>query len=96
VGTEPPIQPNPQQPQRDEEAGIAALRLAASSFAGPLPPPDLLRAYENLCAGSADRIISMAEAESRHRQGLENRTTDAQINGMNREFDEARAGQLCA
>jgi len=38
----------------------------------------------------------MAEAESRHRQGLENRTTDAQINGMKREFQEARVGQLCA
>jgi uncharacterized membrane protein len=38
----------------------------------------------------------MAEQESRHRQGLECRAADAQIDGMGREFKEARVGQLCA
>ena len=65
----------------------------------PVLKPTSVRSFQllieqNLGLGYIEGV--MAEAESRHRQGLENRTTDAQINGMNREFDEARAGQLCA
>jgi uncharacterized membrane protein len=38
---------------------------------GPLPPPDLLREYERLVPGSAERIISMAVSQSEHRKSLE-------------------------
>lgn len=30
---------------------------------GPLPAPESLAQYENICPGAADRIISMAESE---------------------------------
>lgn len=45
--------------------------IAAQSFSGPLPPPEMLRKYEELLPGSADRIISIAERQSSHRQKLE-------------------------
>jgi uncharacterized membrane protein len=38
---------------------------------GPLPPPEVLREYEETLPGSAERIISMAERQARHRQELE-------------------------
>lgn len=46
---------------------------AASAFAGPLPPPDLLAKYEKALPGLADRIVTMAEAEGAHRRRLHQR-----------------------
>lgn len=44
---------------------------AFAGWAGPYPPPDLLRGYEDVLPGSADRIISMAERQQEHRHSLE-------------------------
>jgi uncharacterized membrane protein len=38
---------------------------------GPLPPPDALAQYERVFPGLAERIVTMAETQSRHRQTLE-------------------------
>ncbi len=43
----------------------------AYSFSGPLPPPETLEKYNQVLPGAAERIISMAEQQSRHRQALE-------------------------
>jgi uncharacterized membrane protein len=42
-----------------------------AEFSGPLPPPSCLREYDIIIAGAADRIISMAEAEQKHRHSWE-------------------------
>lgn len=39
----------------------------AESFAGPLPPPDLLKKYDEVLPGMAKRILAMAEEEQRIR-----------------------------
>lgn len=49
---------------------------SASSWAGPLPPADQIRAYEEVLPGSADRILAMAERQQEHRQNLERVTVD--------------------
>ncbi len=41
------------------------------SYAGPLPLATELDAYERTCPGAADRIIAMAENQSKHRQDIE-------------------------
>ena len=46
----------------------------AANWSGPYPPPDLLRGYEDVLPGSADRIISMAERQQEHRHDLEKTT----------------------
>ena len=38
---------------------------------GPLPPPDILAQYERVHPGLSERIVAMAETQSRHRQELE-------------------------
>ena len=43
-----------------------SVTVRAATFSGPLPPPDLLDAYERTSPGLADRIVKMAERE----QGL--------------------------
>lgn len=44
------------------------------SFAGPLPPPAVFAAYEETLSGAADRILSMAEKQSSHRQEMEHKS----------------------
>jgi uncharacterized membrane protein len=43
----------------------------ASFQSGPLPVPADLQQYENTLSGAADRILTMAEFQSQHRQIIE-------------------------
>lgn len=43
----------------------------AAVFSGPLPPPEILKQYDEISPGLADRIVSLTENQSRHRQELE-------------------------
>jgi uncharacterized membrane protein len=45
----------------------------SQTFLGPLPPPTVLEHYERILPGAADRIISMAEQQSKHRQEQESK-----------------------
>ena len=40
-------------------------------YSGPIPPPKMFHDYEQVLPGSADRILSMAEHEQKHRIGYE-------------------------
>jgi uncharacterized membrane protein len=41
-------------------------------FSGPLPHPQILKGYEEVLPGLADRIMKMAEKQSEHRKEIEN------------------------
>ena len=57
-------------PENKEE--LKKLLLAFSQeFAGPIPPPSMMKQYEETLLGSADRILKMAENQSEHRQWIE-------------------------
>ena len=45
-------------------------------MSGPLPPPAQLAGYETVLPGAAERIMSMAEQQQDHRQGLETKAMD--------------------
>jgi len=66
------VEPTPQ-----ERAIIA--KLNAQHFSGPLPPPQILIQYNEAVPDAADRIITMAESQSNHRQNLETKVLDADI-----------------
>ena len=55
------------------------LTKSSSSFSGPLPHPDILRSFDEVVPGSAERIIKMAEEQSSHRRNLENMVIDSDI-----------------
>ena len=57
--------------QAQASIGIQVQQMTA--FSGPLPPPETLAKYNEIVPGSAERIISMAEKQSDHRMGLENK-----------------------
>jgi uncharacterized membrane protein len=56
----------------------------------------VLQAYEEICPGSAARIIEMAEGQSAHRRQMEDKLSGAAIQEMRLKFGEARFGQVCA
>ena len=47
-------------------------------FRGPLPNPDHLAKYEEICPGLADRIVKMAENQAAHRQSIEKKVIASQ------------------
>jgi uncharacterized membrane protein len=42
-------------------------RTSVQAFSGPLPPPSVLKGYEEVVRGSAERILVMAEKQQDHR-----------------------------
>ncbi|MCA2640198.1 MAG: DUF2335 domain-containing protein [Microcystis sp. M137S2] len=42
-----------------------------AAFYGPIPHPTILKGYEEVLPGSADRILSMTEKEGEHRRKIE-------------------------
>lgn len=87
--------PNP-PPGQAPKPGKGEIVSVSAAFSGPLPPPSILRGYEDVLPGAADRIISMAEKQSKHRQEMEVIATNAGVEAMKRQFREARCGQACA
>lgn len=71
-------------------------RIVSEAFSGPYPPPDMLRAYEEICPGMARQLLEETRIVSQHKMGIENKLADARIKSMNRDYDEGRMGQLCA
>ena len=45
--------------------------VAQASFRGPLPHPTIMKGYEEVLPGSADRIITMVEEQGKHRRNID-------------------------
>jgi uncharacterized membrane protein len=72
----------PAPPQRQPPAppgAIVTVQQTVQGFTGPIPPPEVLGGYEAVLPGTANRIVSMAERQSEHRQDLERRVVGANI-----------------
>jgi uncharacterized membrane protein len=50
-----------------------------ASFSGPLPPPAILREYNDILPGAADRILKLAEEQSSHRREIENKVVSSGV-----------------
>lgn len=59
----------------------------ATTFSGPLPPPEILKNYNDIVQNGAERIISMAEKQSIHRMMLEE-------HAIKEELKQSRNGQF--
>ncbi|MDR0961435.1 MAG: DUF2335 domain-containing protein [Mediterranea sp.] len=55
-------------PEDKKEVILAAFSAieASISFQGPVPHPDILKGYEDVLPGTAERILSMAEKQQTH------------------------------
>ncbi len=59
--------------QQSEQQEFIQLDARFERTSGPIPPPGMMRGYEEVLPGSADRILTMAEFAQRHRARYENR-----------------------
>lgn len=59
------------QPQPRPTQSPSLTQVQAEFFSGPIPPPTYLARYNDVVPNGADRIISMAERQSTHRESLE-------------------------
>lgn len=48
-------------------------------YHGPIPHPNIIKQFEEILPGSADRILKLSENEQKHRQNLEKKAVDHQI-----------------
>jgi uncharacterized membrane protein len=104
VGNIPsPSNPNPSQdPQlpphvKLQTGGHIIGQTAQTSITfGPLPHPEVLAGYDQICPGAADRVIKQFEAEGEHRRSMERTGMEASKDAMRRQYAEARWGQVCA
>lgn len=55
-----------------ERVEFQAIVRHETSFSGPLPPPEVIRGYDQILPGGAERIFAMAEREQLFRHQLEN------------------------
>lgn len=53
--------------------------VSRTAFRGPLPPPSMLREYEDIVPGAAERIMARSEREQTHRHGVTDRSIDGAI-----------------
>jgi len=82
----------PKQPSQDGARASQIQVLAQeTSYHGPIPHPSDLERYEAVLPGAADRLISMAEEESKHRQKQEAEILQANIRAQQRQFDLAES-----
>jgi hypothetical protein len=68
-------QPGPANaaPRSMDPADKMAVVMAASYFEGPIPPPDILRQFEEIIPGSAARIFDVAMQQSTSRIANQNK-----------------------
>ncbi len=62
-----------------EEARKTIVMSMSASFSGPLPPPQMLRAYDEVLPGMADRILALTEKQTDHRISTESILANASV-----------------
>ena len=68
------------QPQlEDDGTGEGSLEVTASltSWRGPMPPPEVLQAYEDAVPGAGEIIVKNYDAQSAHRRQMEQSLLEA-------------------
>lgn len=53
--------------------------ISQSSFRGPLPPPTMLREYNEIVVNGAERIMARSEKEQAHRHEMQSKTVTGAI-----------------
>ena len=68
---------NENLPSQNNSGGVIIRQ--SSLFSGPLPSPETLKKFNEVVPGAAERIIKMAEDQSRHRRDLEKRVIESDL-----------------
>lgn len=63
-------------------SGSIQTKLQAEFFSGPVPPPSLLARYNEVVPDGAERILAMAERQSKHREILESQVVTGNLDSQ--------------
>ncbi len=91
------VDPHPVSfPHKDgtKNHSIEIHQISATTFSGPLPPPEIMQGYDQIVPGAADRIITIFESEVSHRQKMEEKQLDADIKDKKVEHTLTFSGML--
>ena len=58
--------------------------IVSAEWAGPLPPPSVLQAFDEVVENGAERIVRMAEKEQQHRINCESAELEASVKDFRR------------
>lgn len=61
-----------------------AAQQVLEQYSGPIPPPEMLRGFDEVVPGSAERVLARWEAQSKHRQQMEAKVVNANIDAQRR------------
>jgi len=75
---------------------VLLTKLTSVSFSGPLPPPELLKAYDAVVPGAAKDMHELALTISRHKIELDRLAATASADGRRAEYDKFKRGQWMA
>lgn len=68
--------------QRSQVVAQVVSLVTEERFSGPIAHPKHLREYEDICPGSADRIVRMAEQQMSHSQRMQETALQGDIQDM--------------
>lgn len=81
---------NPPTEIKDKpEVKMAVQEVISATYKGPLPPPNIMRGYDDICPGAAKMILDEFQANSEHVREMERMTRQ-------KELDMANRGQIIA
>ena len=66
---------------------VQTIQATQTTFTGPMPPPELLRQYDAVVLGAAERILVMAEKEAQHRQAQESQALNANVQAQKQQLN---------
>ena len=75
---------NTAKKQQTKNPQIIGASHSMELYSGPIPPASELAKYETILPGAANRILTMAEKQSQHRQKMENTMLNASIKSEKR------------
>lgn len=63
----------------DKRHQVICAMMQQTSYRGPLPHPEILKGYEKILPGAAERVFAMAESQQKHRMAMEETIVKNQI-----------------
>jgi uncharacterized membrane protein len=72
-------------PQTDRVKMVQMVAEHTVTISGPIPPPSVLKGYNDIEPGLANRIVAMAESELAHDQKVHDRIVDSEVDGSKRD-----------
>lgn len=70
---------NNELPDKQNQNDLVVRQTQVQFSSGPLPPPEILKRFDEIVPGAAERIIKMAEEQSLHRKDLEKKVIESDI-----------------